>query len=438
MSQGVRKGSIYALIGQGSAGVFLALFDIFAGRWLSVEQYGLLKVLYDLIFFSTVIVVAGVMENLSRNIAHFEARKENKNIKQTIQSSLTIYLITLILLLVLILFFKNWFTNKFFNSQGIMLVQFILGISILSIYHFHQGIFLGYRKFHIFSFGIGAKEFLTLAFLYIIIKIWNKSALEAGWSIVLSPILIIFTLAIILYFKSPQINIEWSNIFKNIKKNNIFFSILKFVLTTKFIFIMNQCILRLGPPILKIIATENPDYYAGIYSAITMPLKLTRTILVALCTGLLPNLTRAYSEKNEEKIKRYVYKSLGLFASITAAVTFVYYFFGPEIIELIYGEGFLVQRNQTMLLAFAMSFFFMGTLMANIMIARGTPKISAISLSIGLASMLILIIFFQKSLPPINVLGIALLICNFIYFSLQSIFFLILRINKKTNKTIQK
>jgi O-antigen/teichoic acid export membrane protein len=433
MSQGVRKGSIYVLIGEGTAGIFLAVFDVLAGKWLGVEKYGLLKVLYDSIFFATIIVIAGVMENLSRNIAHFEARKETRSIEQTIQSSLVISFITLILLSGLTLLFRNWFTDKLFDSQSIMLIQFILGISILSVYHFHQGIFLGYRRFHIFSIGTGTKEFLTLGFFLLIIKIWNKSVLESGWSIVLSPIFIILALAIILVFKSPHINIKWSNILRDFKTNYNFFNMLRFVLTTKLIFIMNQCIIRLGPPILKIIATDNPDYYAGIYSAITMPLKLTRTILIALCTGLLPNLTKAYSEKDENKIKRYIYKSLAIFTLITATITSIYCFFGPEIIKLIYGKEFLVYRNQTTLLAFAMSFFFMGTLMANIMIARGTPKVSAISLFIGLVFMLIVIVSFKNSLSPINLLGTALLICNLIYFSLQSAYFLAIKIKRKTN-----
>ncbi len=428
MSQGVRKGSIYALIGQGSAGVFLALFDVFAGRWLSVEQYGLLKVLYDLIFFSTIIVTAGVMENLSRNIAHFETRKENKSIEQTIQSSLIISLITLILLIGLILLFRNWFTSKFFNSQSIMLIQFISGISILSIYYFHQGIFLGYRKFHIFSFGIGAKEFLTLAFLYTIIKICNKTALAAGWSFIISPLLIIFVLATI--FLNSRINIKWSEIFKIFKKNDTFTDTLKFVLITETIFIMNQCILRMGPPILKMIATDSPDYYAGIYSAITMPLKLTRTILIALCTGLLPNLTKAYSQGDKKKIERYIHKSISIFVLITILITSTYFFFGPQIINLIYGKEFLVQRDQTTLLAFAMSFFYIGTLMAHIMIARGTPRISAISLFIGLSFMVATIALLKNKLPPINLIGVALLICNSIYFFLQSIYLLATRIRK--------
>ncbi len=431
MSQGVKKGTIYTLIGQVSAGVFLALFDAFAGRWLGIEKYGTLKILYESIFFSTAIVIAGVTENLSRNIAHFEVKKDKNGIEQTIQSSLVISFITLILLIGLTLLFGKWVTNKFLNSESIMLIQFLLGVCLLSVYQFYNGIFQGYRRFHIFSFGIGTKEFLTLGFLFLIIKVWSKSVPEAGWSIALSPIVIILIFTIILLFKSPNANIEWKNIFKNFKKNSNFLNLLKFVLAIKFLSIMNQCVLRAGPLILKVIATSNPDYYAGIFSAITMPLKLTRTLLATLCIGLLPNLTKAYSEKNENKIRRYINWSLGIFALITIAITSVYLFFGPQIIKLIYGEEFVVYRSQTTLLAFAMSFFFLGILMSTIMIAKGTPKVSTISLSIGLLFMATIIIFFKNTMPPINLLGTALLICNIIYFSLQSLYFLSIKIRRK-------
>jgi O-antigen/teichoic acid export membrane protein len=433
MSQGVRKGSIYALIGQGSAGVFLALFDVFAGRWLGVEQYGLLKILYDSVFFTTTVVIAGIVLNLSRNIAHFKAKNDKKGVDQTIQSSIVIFLITLILFIGLTLLFKNWVTNKFFNSENIMLLQFILGISFLAVYQFYNGIFQGYRRFHIFSFGIGTKEFLTLVFLFLIIKVWSKSVTEAGWSIVLSPIPVIVAFTIILTIKNTDTNIKWKNIFRNLKNNSNFPNILRFILAIKMTSIMNQCVLRAGPIILKAVVMDNPDYYAGIFSAITMPLKLIRTLLITLTIGLLPNLTRAYSEKNEDRVKRYIYKSLGLFIFIDIAITAIYFFFGPQIIQLIYREEFLVYRSQTTLLAFAMSFFFLSALMATIMIARGTPKVPATSLFIGLVFMTLAIIFLKNTLSPINLVGTALLICNFIYFFLQSIYFLSLRIKKKTN-----
>jgi len=91
--------------------------------------------------------------NLSRNIAHFEEKKDKKGIEQTIQSSLVISFITLILFIGLTLLFRKWVTNKFLNSESIMLLQFLLGITLLSIYQFYNGIFQGYRRFHIFYFG---------------------------------------------------------------------------------------------------------------------------------------------------------------------------------------------------------------------------------------------------------------------------------------------
>jgi len=311
-----------------------------------------------------------------------------------------------------------------------MLLQFLLGVIFLSIYQFQNGIFQGYRKFRVFSFGIGIKEFLTLFFLFFIVKVWNKGVPEAGWSIALSPIFIILVFIIIL-FKIPDTNLNANNILGNFKKNSNFSNVLRFVLAIKITSIMNQCILRSGPLILKIIVTDNPDYYAGIFSAITMPLKLARTLLAALGIGLLPNLAEAYSKGDEKRIKRYIYKSFGIFSLITAAITSIYFFFGPEIIKLIYGKEFLVDRSQTTLLAFAMSFFFLGILMSIIMIARGTPKVSAISLFIGLVFMAGIIIFLKKNLPPINLLGVALLICNLIYFIIQSAYFLGVKNKKK-------
>jgi len=84
MSQGVKKGSLFAFLGYGSAGLFLALFHAFAGRWLGVEYYGLLNILLSYIYIATAFIASGVMECNSRYISFYRARNDEKKEREVL------------------------------------------------------------------------------------------------------------------------------------------------------------------------------------------------------------------------------------------------------------------------------------------------------------------------------------------------------------------
>jgi len=424
MSQGVRKGSMYVLIGQGVASVFLFLFQMFAGRWLGVEDYGLLNVLYSTIFIVAVLVVAGVMQGSIRYIAFFLAKEDSEGVRQSVQTSFITYLILLLITLLLSLIFKNLLLEKLFNGNLIILMQYLIGVCVLSIFRFYNGMLQGYRKFHIFSIGIGLKEFVTFGILVLIVKNLGLSAVNAGWSIVISPVI-----AILFYLfvtKDSRPSIKWE---KGDKLNP---QIIRFILIGGFISLMNQWVVRAGPILIKILGGNSAFYYAGLFSAIMMPLNLARTVVIALLIGLFPNLSRAYSLKDENLIRRYTLKSAGIVGALIIFIVPVYYFFGPEIVKLIYGEGYTALRSDTTLLAFVIAFFLVGTLLSKIIMARGTPRYSAISFFIGILGLFITL--YLVNLSPLKSVGTALLVCNFLYVSVQAIYLIALRLRGSIEK----
>ncbi len=424
MSQGVRKGSIYALWGQGTASVFLFLFQMFAGRWLGVENYGLLNVLYSAIFIVTVLVIAGVMQGLIRYIAFFEAREDSEGVRQSIQTSFITYLILLFCAISLSLIFKNLFLGKFFNGNIIILIQYLIGVLFLSLFRFYNGMLQGYRKFNIFSFGIGIKEFTMLGILVLIVKYLHLSVIEVGWSIVISPLIGI--LFLLLAMENSHIYI------KRKRSDKLNLQVVRFILLGGFIALMNQWIIRAGPILLKIVGGGKADYYAGLFSAIIMPLNLARTVVIALLIGLFPNLSRAYSLKDENLIRRYILKSVAIVVVIIIFIIPIYHYFGPEIVSLIYGEKFIVQTSDTTLLALVISFFLVGILLSKIIMARGTPKYSVFAFFLGILGLLGII--FWVKIPPMKLVETSLLVCNFLYAFLQAIYLVFIRFHSSLKK----
>ncbi|MCK4571702.1 oligosaccharide flippase family protein [candidate division WOR-3 bacterium] len=424
MSQGVRKGATYVLFGQGIASIFLFFFQIFAGRWLGIEEYGLLNILYSAIFIVAVIAVAGVVQGLIRYIAFFEAKEDSKGVRQSIQTSTIIYLIFLFITILVSLIFKDLLLLKLFNGSQIILIQFLIGLFGLSLFRFYNGIIQGYRKFHIFSFGIGIKEFIMFLLLVVIVKYMHLSVKEAGWSIVISSFIGI--LFILTTMRNPHLFIKW----KGFDRINL--QIVRFILMAGLIALMNQWVVRAGPILLKIIGGDKADYHAGLFSAVVMPLNLARTAVVALLTGLFPNLSRAYSLKDENLIRRYTLKSVGIVGALTFFIIPIYYYYGPQIVRLLYGQEYAVLKSDTILLALVISFFLFGMLLSKILMARGTPKYSAFSFLIGILGLLS--ILFWVKLPPMKLVEISLLVCNFLYTSLQAIYLIFIKFQRSIKK----
>ncbi len=419
MSQGVRKGSIFSFIGYGFAGLFLALFHAFAGRWLGVEHYGLLNTLLSYINITTALVVIGITEFLSRYISFYEARSDKEKETETIQTSFIIYLILLSIVFIFSLILKKQILKNYFNNNVIIFYQFLLGIISLSLFYFYNGLLRGYRKFRIFSIGNGFQGFLMLCFLFIFIKLLRLNETSAGWCIAVASILIII-------FYQPFIKNASFWTFKD--KKTFSGEIIKFIFAATFISLMNMWLFRAGPILLKTVGGSEADKLVGLFSAMVMPLNLARFIIISLEAGFYPNLSRAYSIEDKNLIKRYIFKSFGVVIPIILFTLLIYSLFGPKLVLLIYKEEYAVSRIDTILLAFVYSFYFLGLHLARIMMARNTPGYSSLSLGLGIVGMFVVIIWFE--LPPLRLVEISLLACNFLYFSIQGLLFLIIKTKK--------
>jgi stage V sporulation protein B len=423
--EGVIKGSIYIIIGQGVAGIFLFLFQTLTGRWLGVKYYGIINILYSAIIISNVFITDGVSHGLAKYISLFQAKNLKKKIEDTIQISFLIYLILILTFLLVAIIFRKKILNNFFNNMELIYFHFILGVLSLSLYSFYNGLLRGYRRFRTFSIGFTINSISMLIILLLVIPYLKLQKIHAGWSFVISPIIpiIFFKLAI-------KNKITFPDLKKPCKLNP---DIVKFTLMSCLIAVLTTWIVRSGPILLKIVGDGNSDSLAGLFSAVMMPLNLLRTVIISFLGALFPNLTRAYSLNDENLIRRYVYKSLGIVMLITASVILFYYFLGPQIIRLLYGEEFSVSRSIAFILSIAMSFLLLGTLLSRILMARDTTYFAVISLVLGIAGMIVFL--YWGNLEPMKLVITSLLICNIIYFGAQALYLTII-IVKRLKKSL--
>lgn len=408
MSKGVKKGAIYSLVGQVIGGVSLFAFQILAGRWLGVDHYGDLNALYSAIAIVTGVVATGIVQGLIRFIAHYEAKENIEGVSGAIQSSFIYYSIALFVFIIASFFLKDYISERFFSDKIIVFYQFILGVVTFSLFRFLNGVLQGYRRFKLRALTIMIHGVSILFFLYLIVRLFGKTASKAGWSIVLAPILAL------VFFK-----IYKSGIFSELrtKFKGLSMPVLKFALIGTLIGFMSQWFLRAGPLLLKMLSAEKGSYLAGLFSAMIMPLSTVRTVILALLVSLYPNLSRVYSLKDRNRIRRYIFKSMSILGVIVLVSVIIYCFFGPQLIQLLYGKEYIVSSRDTTLVAFSVGFFLFSLLFFRIHLSRGTPKYPSYSFLVSLL-VLILMIYFLN-LEPLLLVEVALLSCSFLFAFLQ-------------------
>lgn len=415
--EGVIKGSIYIIIGQVIAGIFLFLFQTLTGRWLGVKYYGILNILYSSIIISKVFITDGVTHGLTRYISFFQAKDLKEKIKDAIQISSFIYLIMILIFLLFAIIFREKMLNTFFNNMEIIYFQFVLGVLSLSFYYFYNGLLRGNRRFSIFSIGSVINAISMLLIICLLIPYLKLQKVHAGWSFVISPLIPI------LYFRLALKN---KIITPDLQNPSRFDSgIVQFIIMSTLIAALNTWIVRSGPILLKIVGKGNSDSLAGLFSATIMPLNLVRALNISFLGALFPNLTRAYSLENENLIRRYTYKSLGVVIIMAISITLFYYFFGAQTIRLLYGKEFSVSQSIAFILSLGMSLLLIGMLLSRILMARNTPHFAVISLVLGIAGMFAFL--HWGNMEPLKLVCTSILICNLIYFGIQAIYLTIIK-----------
>ena len=404
----MKKGAIYSLVGQVIGGVSLLLFQIFAGRWLGVSHYGDLNALYSAVEIMTGVVATGIGYGLIRFVAHYDAEENREGVLTGIQSSFLYYLAALFIFLIISLFLKDYISGRFFNGKAIIFYQFLLGVVTFSLFRFTNGVLQGYRRFKLRAICIMIHGISILFFLYLLFKFSGNTSSKVGWSIVIAPVLALIFLKI---YNNGILPDNWLKF----RKFNI--SMLKFALIGTLIGFMSQWFLRAGPLLLKMLAPQEGSHLAGLFSAMIMPLSAVRTFVLALFVSLYPNLSRVYSLKDRKRIRRYIFKSFGIVGLFVSVSVLVYFFFGTQLIQLLYGKEYVISRMDATLVAICVGFFLFSLLLFRIHLARGTPEYPSYSFLVSLLVLFLMI--YGLNLEPLLLVEVALLSCSFIFAVLQ-------------------
>lgn len=382
-------------------GAISYLFQIFMGRFLSIENYAVFISLLSLLVIISVPRLA-LTAAVVKGISSFVAQKNFAGIRSTYY--ITLRVISLICLLVfgvyiLILPFTRNFL-KLDSSFLVLLVGVIFCINLLL--PINLGILRGLKKFFLFGVTsvIGALLRLVLGVVLVYLGFKVSGALSA---IIISGLFIFFIS--FLFIKRNFVNISYN-------KETETTPILKSSLAMLLPFLLISILMHAD---ILLVKHYFPEKMAGLYSACAVlgrvALYFPGAIIIAMFSMV------AHSHSSKEETTHILWKSLW-YTFISSGLIILLYFFIPEfLLTLTFGQKYSAIAYLLGLYGLAMLPIALIRIITNFQMARGEYSF-VYSLLVGTVLIFIFINFWHNSLEQVlGILfgvGISLFIYNLI------------------------
>ena len=362
MPEGVRKGTLYTLIGLGASGLLLFLFNMLAARMLGPSGFGILSVVYSLITTITPLLAGGINIGVIRFISVFEAKGEREKIQGTMKDGLVLWASFSLLALAVILILKDFIIAKYLDQNSFLFLVLILSTLFYSLLILVRSILSGLRELKLNAVTMIVQYSFMVLFLWGFVILLNLGVNGAAASLFSAALVsLIVTILICSTVKSRFIGSK--------SKGNLrmFFNFAGPVTLSNFLMYL---LLRCGPLLIKTLGGLEANKLAGLFASVFALVGVVRMAVSALGTALFPNLSRADALENIELQKRYIKKSILVVSGLCLLMIIGFWCFGPAIIKIVYGKEFAMRRLDILLIAAMGSLFFLAALLNNILLAK--------------------------------------------------------------------
>ncbi len=365
MKQTVLKNTLWLTIGSGVSKVIRAILIIYAARILGTSGYGVFSYALSVAAFFTVFSDIGLSSLLTREAS----RGSKEDFKPYLSTTFVIKLIILALTLLITVFAAPYFTNVLEARPLIPLVALLLAFDSLR--------------------GFG----------YSFTRAQNRMELEAGLTMATDTFITLFGL-LVLFTKPATTTLTYAYIagsglgfimvFWTIRKQLrglfLYFNskLIKPILTSAWPFaiggLLGGFMINIDTIIIGIFRNA---YDLGLYAAAQRPVQLLYMIPALFATSLFPIMSKLAHEKNFEKLKTIIEKSVAIVLSIGIPMVVGGIALGKPLIDLLFGQGYEGAIPSFQLLLVTVLFVFPGTVIGNAVFAYDKQKIFIISTGIG-------------------------------------------------------
>jgi O-antigen/teichoic acid export membrane protein len=364
--QGAGAGSAYIAVSFGVSGVLTFAFQGLATRFLGVQGYAPLALLWSATFLTVQVLWVGATQTLGRYVAEREAQGKDWG---PVVASVRRWQIGLAVVFVLgALLASPALTSLFGNAW--LTVAFIAAVVLYSPEYFRRGIFNGHRQ----PLRLGVQIVAESAGRVLVAAV----LLVLGWG-VFGP-----ALAIVLAPLIGVLAVRPAPVPPPEREGEQFSTghALQFAAPVLACMAFAQALMNGGPILADLIGGTRAQ--VSLFAAALIFTRIPQYVLSPAIGALLPRASRVLSTEGQAAFERFVLRALGVVGLVGVLMIGGTWLFGEWGLRLFAGEEFVVERVVLVALAAMAAFYLLSETVSQGLFTLGRGRLAALGWFAGL------------------------------------------------------
>ena len=405
--QGAGAGSAYIAVSFGVSGVLTFAFQGLATRFLGVQGYAPLALLWSATFLTVQVLWVGATQTLGRYVAEREAQGKDWG---PVVASVRRWQIGLAVVFVLgALLASPALTSLFGNAW--LTVAFITAVVLYSPEYFRRGIFNGHRQPLRLGVQIVA-ESTGRVLVAAVLLVLGWGVFGPALAIVLAPLI-----GVLAVRPAPVPPPE--------REGEQFSTghALQFAAPVLACMAFAQALMNGGPILADLIGGTKAQ--VSLFAAALIFTRIPQYVLSPAIGALLPRASRVLSTEGQDPFERFVLRALGIVGLVGIFMIGGTWLFGEWGLRLFAGEEFVVERVVLVALAAMAAFYLLSETVSQGLFALGHGRLAALGWFAGLLACAVCLVTLQVGV--VERVSYSLTLGTFASAAVQGIIYLALR-----------
>jgi O-antigen/teichoic acid export membrane protein len=360
------------------SGLFAYVFHVAAARLLGPTDYGLVAVLWAVMFTGVVVLFRPLEQTTMRTVADRLSRGEET--ATVIRSVALIYLGTTAAVGVGVAIAWEPLRDRLFLGDGTFVLALAIGIAAYGVQYVVRGACGGVRWFKGYGMSLLGDGFVRLAVLAPVVVVASRDiaaaacAAAAVGGIILPAVLGRRRLAALVVRHGLGATFH-------------FRSALAFAAPAAAIAAADQILVNGGPVLVMLSGVDDAGKVAGDVFAATMIVRIPVFVFQGFAASMLPNLTLLQAH-DASLVRRAIGRTVLMFCGAAVAITAAVAVAGPAAMRIVYGPDYAVGRLPLALLGIGVGGYLATAALSQALLALDRGRTTAIVWCVSAAAFL--------------------------------------------------
>jgi O-antigen/teichoic acid export membrane protein len=362
-----------------TAGLLTYGFFALASHSLSADDYGLIVVMWSVVFIVVSVLFRPVEQLTSRTIAELETRGEHIGHAMRVAASIQAGVAVLFVIAAMAL--RTTIEDELLEGNEFLFYAMVVSVVAFGASFLARGFLAGERRFGLFSMLLIIDSSARLAFSLAVAVGIAEGVDPIALGVVAGPALSLLVVPFAIQAPRPVGETPSTDDGSAASMDTPAFTLAHgagFAAAVLLIMLSEQILLSSGALFAR---AEEGAAAAGFMFNILMVARAPVVLFQAVAASLLPHLTRLRSKGDEssgDAFRLSVRLTITVIAALTAVLCLVLAVAGPELMQIAFGDKFTYDREALVIVAVGMGFYLSAGTLNQAALAQGQARRSAL------------------------------------------------------------